>query len=97
MAIKEYGIRVTDKKGNGFTRWFNGSVDIITDDPRGILKGEVNYVFTVQNFLSFPEALDYIPTTVNNYDISYILLTEKDWEALGSPIKRFFKKIFKAK
>jgi hypothetical protein len=94
----KYGFKVLDENGLGFYRWFNGSSVKITDNPEGRLPFKMNMIYVAQNNLRFHVALNYCrykATEKSNKDLTFILLTEKDWKNKKKPIRDFFKKISK--
>lgn len=99
MVMKKgdiYGFTVTDKNGNSFTRWFNGSEVLITDNKEGKLPFELNHLLITQRYTEFNPARSYVESiTKRSEDLHFTILTEQDWKAIQHPVKRLFKSLVK--
>jgi hypothetical protein len=91
---KKYGFKVFDERGFGFTRWFNGHEEQITDKS-GKLPLPLNLVYSTQRFWEFHKAQNYCREVSKRYKLRFITLTEEDWNAIEHPVKRFFKQLLK--
>lgn len=91
--IKAYGFEVTNNKGHGFKRWFNGA-EQFTDEK---LPFGMNRVYVTQKFMEFKPAVWGTRILAKEHGLNFKTLTEQDWNNTGHPVKRLFKKIFRRK
>lgn len=90
-----YGFKLLNKDGNGIKRWFNGETQLVTNNPLGRLPGILHSINIAQNVLDFESSFNYCRSTSKEYNLNFAELTEKDWNAIQHPIKRFFKGLVK--
>ena len=100
MKIKnKYGFKVLNEEGLGFYRWFSGNSVKITDNKEGKLPFGLHMIFVAQDCLRFNVAFNYCKlktTEKSNKDLTFIVLTEKDWNK-KSITRKFFRKLFNKK
>lgn len=89
--MKPYGFKIIFPQGV-FIRWFssNGKYE-------GQLTENVNQVIIAQKFLPFHSAYACSKAACRERGLEFISLTEKDFKKSGSPLKNFFRKLFKRK
>lgn len=99
MAMKKsdiYGFSVTDNEGLGFTRYFNGSDSIISDNPEGNLPFGLRKIYVAQLFLGFHPARSLSESLAKrSEELTFKIITYEDWKKIEHPVKRFFKNLFK--
>jgi len=91
-----YGFTVTNSDGLGFIRYFNGSDNIITDNPEGKLPFGLRKIYVTQLFLQFHPARTLSESlTKRSENLTFKIITYEDWKKIEHPVKRFFKNLFK--
>ena len=90
-----YGFTLKNKDGYGLKRWFNGETQLVTNNPLGRLPGILHSINIAQNVMDFDSAFNYCKCIPEKHKLSFYALTEKDWNAIQHPVKRFFKSLVK--
>jgi len=95
MKKKEiYGFSVRNKNGLGFTRWFNGDETITADNPEGKLPFNLNRIYINQHYLNFhPARLLTEASIEEDQNLTYVILTEQDWNVIQHPVKKLWLKL----
>jgi len=88
IIMKTFGYKLSDGEVT-FTRWFGSDG---TSD--GIPTGALHRVIVAEHFLIFHQALAHAKCAARKHGLEFMELSEEDYKKLGSPVKRFFKKLF---
>lgn len=86
-----YGYRISDVAGNEIIHWFGGSPIFVGD-----IGTDMEFVYMNLIDEEFNDALDKAEEMAFNHGFMFDFLFEDQWKEI-SPIKDFFRKLFKRK